>query len=192
MKRVKSIKAVFESSKDDNDKFPVILISGTPGTGKSTIIQKIHKISPHVQILNISELVKREGLHDGHDSEYDTFIINDGKTQKRLRKLIPEMSQKSPVLIECHSLGLFDEDDLESLIDHVIVLTCSTENLYDRLQSRGYSKKKIEENLECEIMRVCADESCEIFRTEGVVREMQNDSEQDREAILQEVKKLLK
>lgn len=186
MKSVKRIRAVFETTKN-----AVILISGTPGTGKSTILQKIQERYPQVQILNISELVKRERLYDGHDSEFDTLIINDRKTQKRLRKLIPEMRKRSSVLIECHSLGLFDEDDLEGLVDRVVVLTCSTEILYDRLEARGYSKKKIEENMECEIMRVCADESREIFRGEGVVQEMKNDTKEDQKTVLNGIMKLL-
>lgn len=190
MKTVKRIRAVFETAENSNEN-AVILISGTPGTGKSTILQKIQKSSPQVQILNISELVKREGLHDGYDSEFDTFIINDRKTQKKLRKLIPAMRQRGSVLIECHSLGLFDEDDLEGLVDRVIVLTCSTEILYDRLKSRGYSKKKIEENMECEIMRVCADESREIFRGEGVVEEMRNDTKEDQKSVMKGITKLL-
>ena len=193
MKSVKSIKAVFDNNTSSNTfKFPVVLISGTPGTGKSTLIQKIQESTPSVQVLNISDLVKREGLHDGYDSEYDTYIINDRKTQKQLRKIIPEMRKKGAVLIECHSIGLFDEDDLEALVDHVRVLTCSTENLYDRLKARGYSQKKIEENLECEIMRVCADEAREIFRGQGVVKEMTNDSEADRKDIITEIQLLLK
>lgn len=189
MKTVKRIRAVFESTNEN----AVVLISGTPGTGKSTILQKIQKSSslPEVQILNISELVKREGLHDGYDADFDTFIINDRKTQKKLRKLIPEMRKSGPVLIECHSLGLFDEDDLEELVDRVVVLTCSTEILYDRLQSRGYSKKKIDENMECEIMRVCADESREIFKGKGVVEEMRNDTEEDQKKVVKEIMKFV-
>lgn len=190
MKTVKRIRAVLEAAENSNEN-AVIVISGTPGTGKSTILHKIQKSSPQVQILNISELVKREGLHDGYDSEFDTFIINDRKTQKKLRKLIPAMRQRGSVLIECHSLGLFDEDDLEGLVDRVIVLTCSTEILYDRLESRGYSKKKIEENMECEIMRVCADESREIFRGEGVVEEMRNDTKEDQKSVMKGITKLL-
>ena len=190
MKTVKRIKAVYETTEKE-PKFAVILISGTPGTGKSTIIEKMRKIKPQIQVLNVSELVKREGLHEGYDSEFDTFIINDRKTQKKLRKVIPEMKQKGGVLVECHSLGLFDEDDLESLIDRVILLTCSTEHLYDRLQMRGYSPKKIEENLECEIMRVCADEAGEVFKGKGVVQEMQNDTEKDQRAVLKVISKLL-
>ena len=187
MKRVKSIRIVFNKKRT----FPVILISGTPGTGKSTIISSITAEYPTTQVLNVSDFVKKEGLHDGYDAEFDTFIINDRKTQKRLMKLLPEMRARGPVLIECHSCGLFDEDEMESLVDHVLVLTCSTETLYDRLKARGYSKKKIDENMECEIMRVCADESREVFRKEGVVREMVNDSGSDLSAIFTAISKLI-
>lgn len=184
MKNVKSIKVIFEG-------YPVILVTGTPGTGKSTIIKKVKEGNESVQVLNISELVKEEGLHDGYDEEFETFIINDRKTQKKLMNLIPKMKQRGPILIECHSCGLFDEDDMEALIDKVLVLTCSTESLYDRLKSRSYPKIKIDENLECEIMRVCADEALEVFRGEGVVKEFFNDSKSDQSLILKFIKSLL-
>ena len=143
-------------------------------------------------MLNISDLVKKEALHDGHDADFDTLIINDRKVRKRLKVLIPQMRKTAPVLIECHSLGLFDCDGLDSLVDGVLVLTCSTENLYDRLQARGYSQKKMSENVECEIMRVCADEAVEVFRHEKVlIKELVNDTEKDREEILETIKKLL-
>lgn len=169
---------------------PVILISGTPGTGKSTIIKSLSEEVSRMQVLNVSEFVKRESLHDGYDADFDTFIINDRKTRKALKKVIPAMQRDGPVVIECHSCGLFDDDEMEFLVDKAVVLTCSTESLYDRLKSRGYSQKKIEENMECEIMRVCLDEAREVFRGNGIVEEFVNDTENDREIIIKRLKKL--
>jgi broad-specificity NMP kinase len=40
----------------------------------------------------------------------------------------------------------------------VILLRCNNTTLYDRLKSRGYNEKKIEENLECEILEVTSEE----------------------------------
>lgn len=189
-RKIKSIKVVLENETPEQN--PVILISGTPGTGKSTILNDLKKLYSSINVLNISDLVKMENLHDGYDSEFDTYIINDRKTRKRLIKLIPQLSVSGPVLIECHSCGLFDKDELENLVTKVLVLTCSTESLHDRLELRGYSKKKIGENLECEIMRVCAEEAGEVFRGDGVVVEMENDVETDRGKILDYICDIIK
>lgn len=183
MKKIKSIRAVFETAVH-----PVLIVTGTPGTGKSTAISRV---ASEAQILNISELVKRKGLHDGYDPEFDTFLVNDRKTRKELRKIIPELRKSGPVVIECHSLGIFDADDLESMVTRVLVLTCSTESLYDRLQSRGYSPNKISENVECEIMRVCADEAAEVFRGPGVLKEMPNDTEEDGERVVEAIREMI-
>jgi adenylate kinase len=42
----------------------------------------------------------------------------------------------------------------ERWFDLVLVLTAETHVLFDRLTQRGYSQRKIQENVECEIMRV--------------------------------------
>jgi broad-specificity NMP kinase len=40
--------------------------------------------------------------------------------------------------------------------------------LYNRLEKRGYSQKKLTENIECEIMQVCLDEAQDSYRKEIV------------------------
>ena len=42
----------------------------------------------------------------------------------------------------------------ERWFDLVLVLTCDNTALYDRLMERGYAAKKVEENVQCEIMQV--------------------------------------
>lgn len=46
--------------------------------------------------------------------------------------------------------GLFTE----RWFDIVFVLMADTSTLYDRLKLRGYSGKKLEDNIECEIFKV--------------------------------------
>ena len=52
------------------------------------------------------------------------------------------------------------------LIDLVITMHTDNTILYDRYTERGYSAKKIEENIDCEIMNVIGDENREYF--EGI------------------------
>jgi DNA-binding MarR family transcriptional regulator len=48
--------------------------------------------------------------------------------------------------------------------DLVVVLTTDNTILYDRLEKRGYSERKISENIECEIMNVIVEEARESYR----------------------------
>ena len=53
----------------------------------------------------------------------------------------------------------------ERWFDLVVVLQCDNTVLYDRLEKRGYTIKKIQENVECEIMQVTLEEMLEDAHT---------------------------
>jgi adenylate kinase len=59
-----------------------------------------------------------------------------------------------------------------------VVLRCNSTDLYDRLKARKYSAKKLEENMDAEIMQVLLEEAREAFDEEIVV-ELQSDSLDD-------------
>ena len=52
----------------------------------------------------------------------------------------------------------------ERWFDLVLVLRCNNTLLYDRLQSRQYSGRKLEENLQAEIFQTILDEAKESYR----------------------------
>lgn len=58
--------------------------------------------------------------------------------------------------------------------------------LYSRLQNRGYSEKKLAENMESEIMQVILDEAREAYAEEIVV-ELPSNSTEDIESNVQRV-----
>jgi adenylate kinase len=58
--------------------------------------------------------------------------------------------------------------------------------LYDRLTARGYKGKKLEENMDSEIMQVLLDEARESYKEEIVV-ELKSESTEDVEANLERV-----
>ena len=60
----------------------------------------------------------------------------------------------------------------------MVVLRCDSTVLYDRLTARKYSAKKIEENMDAEIMQVLLEEAREGFDEEIVV-ELQSSSLDD-------------
>ena len=78
-------------------------------------------------------------------------------------------------ILEHHSCALFPE----RWFDLVLVLRTDNTLLFDRLVRRGYSARKVQENVECEIMRVVADEALASFPKEGVVHELQSEAPRD-------------
>lgn len=76
--------------------------------------------------------------------------------------------------MDWHACDLFPE----SWIDLVVVIRCNSTLLYDRLAERGYEGKKLEENMDAEIMQVLLDEAREAFDNELVI-ELQSDSIED-------------
>lgn len=179
----KSTKKTETIKKSSNN--PVILITGTPGTGKSTILKE-----SKLPTLIVSDLIKNEGLHRGYDESLDTFIVSDKKTRRRLLQLIPEMAAKGPVLVESHSCGIFDTDEMEELITHVLVLRCRTDVIFDRLSARGYTPRKRDENVECEIMGICEEEAREVFQNVPI-KSLDCNTEEDKQAILSAISKIL-
>ncbi|XJO72216.1 hypothetical protein BDV3_003362 [Batrachochytrium dendrobatidis] len=139
---------------------PNILITGTPGTGKTTTSELV-AIATGLHHLEVGKLVKEKQLHDGFDDTYQSFMINEDKVVDELEEIMAQ----GGVVVDHHGCDFFPE----RWFDLVVVLTCNNTTLYDRLQSRGYSDKKIQDNVECEIMQVVADEARESYEADIVI-----------------------
>lgn len=57
-------------------KKPNILVTGTPGTGKTTVCTALAEATQLCHI-NVGELVKEKNLHDGWDDELDCYLLNE-------------------------------------------------------------------------------------------------------------------
>lgn len=55
---------------------PNILVTGTPGTGKTTTSSALAEAT-HLRHINVGDLVREKNLHDGWDNQLDCFIINE-------------------------------------------------------------------------------------------------------------------
>jgi hypothetical protein len=61
---------------------PVIVLCGTPGTGKSTTAQLLVSESPvPLKHINVGDLVKEKGLHEGYDPEWQSYTVDDDKVK---------------------------------------------------------------------------------------------------------------
>ena len=57
------------------------------------------------------------------------------------------------------------------------MLRTDTKELYDRLLARGYNKKKLDENMECEIMQIVLEAARESYANEIVQELYSNDTD---------------
>jgi broad-specificity NMP kinase len=88
----------------------------------------------------------------------------------RLWARVVASNPSGPLRVQAQSLNLIPVPQCdffpERWFDLVVVLRCFNEVLYPRLEKRGYSEKKVQENVECEIMCVVAEDARESYREE--------------------------
>ncbi|HTY89858.1 MAG TPA: adenylate kinase family protein [Methanocella sp.] len=112
-----------------------IALTGTPGTGKSTIADTIDE---GFRVVHVNELIKN-GYSLGMDEERDCLIADLPRLSKYVRSL------KGDVILEGHTSHLLPADT-------IIVLRASPAALRERLKNRGWSEAKIKENIEAEAL----------------------------------------
>ena len=160
------------SSFETEKKLPNILITGTPGTGKTTTAEAAaQKIG--FKHLNVGDIVKTHKCFEGRDDEFDSYILDEDKLCDAMEAMVAE----GGCLVDFHSPEVFPDRWFEL----VLVLRSDTEILFDRLTARGYSEKKRSENMECEIMQVVTEDARESYDPE-IVHELPSNSPADMES----------
>uniref|UniRef100_A0A7S2W7W1 Adenylate kinase isoenzyme 6 homolog n=1 Tax=Mucochytrium quahogii TaxID=96639 RepID=A0A7S2W7W1_9STRA len=140
---------------------PNILITGTPGTGKSSTSRALAEAVPEFKHVEVNEIVKSEKLYEGFDAERDAHIIDDDK----VCDVLEEKLKEGGCVVDTHSMVDYFP---ERWFDLVVVLTADNTILYDRLEKRGYKQAKISENVQAEIMQVLQEEARSSYAAEVV------------------------
>ncbi|KAL9043112.1 MAG: hypothetical protein Q9180_000098 [Flavoplaca navasiana] len=151
---------------------PNIIITGTPGVGKTTLCESLASTT-HLVHLAINRVAKDRECYDGWHDALNSWIVDEDK----ILDAIEEEVKLGGYLIDWHACDLFPE----SWIDLVIVLRSDSTVLYDRLKARNYSEQKLQENMDAEIMEVLLDEAREAFHKDLII-ELQSSSSDDMEA----------
>ena len=125
-----------------------------------------------MKVVNVGEFAKEKGCLGAWDEEYQSHELEEDALLDLLEEEVGK--SKGGYLVEHHVTDLFPE----RWFDLVMVLRCDNTQLYDRLSTRGYSGKKLEENIQCEIFQTVLEEAKESYREEVVV-ELPSNTEED-------------
>lgn len=70
-------------------KFPVVLVTGTPGCGK-TLHSQVLAADSDVRMthLNIGDIVKQHGFHNGFDDEWKSYIVDEDRLLDYLEEVV--------------------------------------------------------------------------------------------------------
>ena len=126
-----------------------IIISGTPGCGKTSVAKKLTNIL-QAKIVSLNELAISDKFSFEYDEERKTYIVDFEIFLPYVLKKIDEIKQTNPpfLIIESH----FSDIIPEKLIDYAFILRCDPDELYKRLKQKNYSLEKIIENIQAEIL----------------------------------------
>ena len=117
----------------------LIAITGTPGVGKTTVAEIL--VERGYRVLNVNELA--ESFDCIIDEEEGCKIVD----VESLAEIVKRSVSGELVFLEGHLSHLLNPDV-------AIVLRCNPIKLKDRLESKGWEREKILENVEAEIVDV--------------------------------------
>lgn len=145
----------------------VILITGTPGAGKTTISSQIDL--PHYNMLDLA--TKLECI-DGYDEIRNASIIDEHKLKIELEVWLNSI-QDSFIIIEGHISNIISKNYLF----HCFILSPPQSIIFERLKKRGYSKDKIRENMDAHILKECYYDALENYGKNNITEIIEIDAE---------------
>ena len=135
----------------------IISLTGTPGTGKTSVAAILK--SKGFEVIDLNKEANDNNLLAGKDKIRDSYIVDIEKLNKYI---FEKFRDEELVFIEGHLSHLLKN------ADKVIILRCHPKILKKNLSKKGWKKEKIKENLEAEILDVILCETYEIHKEDDI------------------------
>ncbi len=129
-----------------------IIVTGTPGTGKTTVARWISK-KYSLFYVDVHHLIKKSRCYESYSRKDKCYEVSVPKLVNILRNVIASHSRGT--VIDSHLSHYLPSN----LVDLCIVTRAPLPVIHKRLIIRKYSKSKIRDNLDAEIFEVCLTEA---------------------------------
>jgi adenylate kinase len=120
--------------------------------------------------MDISKIAKQSELYLNYDPEYECHVLD----EDRLIDELDDAMKEGGNIVDYHGCEFFPE----RWFDAVFVLRTDNTMLYQRLEKRNYSQRKIQENVQCEIFQTILDEAKDSYNSE-IVYELNSNTPDD-------------
>lgn len=124
-------------------------ITGTPGTGKSSVAENLSDFLDW-KVIKINEILTKNDIYEGYDEKRGSYIVDQDRLDEVLEAFMTENC-----IVEGH-LAHYVSD-----LDYIFVLRAKPKELKKRLKSKGWNKDKIVENVQAEILDTILQKSTE-------------------------------
>ncbi len=130
----------------------IIIISGTPGCGKTSVTKVLSKLID-AKIIFLNELAVSEDFSFEYDKERKTYIVDFKIFLPYIINKIKVIKIDDPkfLIIESH----FSDIIPKKYMDYVFILRCDPDELTKRLKEKNFDINKITENVQAEILGNC-------------------------------------
>jgi adenylate kinase len=125
-----------------------VALSGTPGTGKTSVGEELARRG--YLVVEVNQIAKEKGFLGRKDKRRATREVDISALDK---EIIEDIKLNHAILVG-HLSHLLT-------VDLLVILRCHPSVLETRLKERGYSKSKVRENVEAEALDVILVESVE-------------------------------
>jgi adenylate kinase len=129
-----------------------LAISGTPGVGK-TATGTLLAERLDFKIIELSRLVERENLYSHLDEERRTLVADMDAVGQYLERLL--LNAEQTYLVIGHFADVVPDEFLKCLV----ILRCHPQILSARLRKRQWTRAKILENVQAEILGECTSQA---------------------------------
>jgi adenylate kinase len=138
----------------------ILIVTGTPGTGKTTVARLISALYGF-HYLDGNRIISKYHLSEGYDRKRNAKIVDARKfSSAALKEIrIPRKlsKERAGMVIDSHLSPYLPKKSVAACI----VTRCSLKTLEKRLKKRKYPAEKVRENLDAEIFDLCLVEARE-------------------------------